>query len=119
MSNHPNTILLCTLTPHGLSRKTMREILAEAGVEDGSDNDIKIGSKGYNHRVMESNYDDDYQLAAPEGSLLFFDYVTYGYGEDVLWGKLERQKNELEEWAKKVCENHKCDYKISVTANYW
>lgn len=120
MSTHPNVILLLTLTPDGLARKTMRDILTEAGVkEDDLDNDVTIGSAKYHHEIMEGDYNDNWQIAAKEGDLIFFDMVTYGYGEQIMWDRLELQKRELETWAKDTCSRHHCQYVISVTANYW
>ncbi len=118
MSTHPNAVLLLVLTPDDLARKTHRAIMADAGIEDADDN-IKIGEKTYNHQVMEEDYDDGFQISAPEGSIVLLDMVTYGYGETIEWNALEAQKNELEAWAKCTAERHKCSYKIYVTANYW
>lgn len=118
MSTHPNVILLCTITPNGLARKTMRDILFSNGVTD-DERDIEIGGKNYHHEVLESDYCDDWQIGGKEGDLLFFDLVTYGYGEQMPWGELEAQKASLEAWAKDVCATHNAAYKISVTANYW
>jgi len=120
MSTHPNAILLLTLTPANTSRATMRAILSEpeGGTED-TETDVRIGNANYHSVVMESNYDEQWQLSAKEGDLLFFCMITYGYGESIPWGKLESQKLELEEWAKKTCELHNCTYAISVGANYW
>ena len=118
MGTHPNTILMVILTPDDLARKTHRAIMADAGVED-TDREIKIGDRDYNHRVMESDYDEGFQIAAPEGSIVLHDFVTYGYSEKIEWEKLQAQKEELEAWARDVCERHKCSYKIFVSANYW
>lgn len=117
MSTHPNVILMVVLKPDGLSRKTMREILVEAQV--GVDYDIKIGSTEYHHIVMESDYEEGYQISGEEGDLIFFDMVTYGYGEAIIWEKLEQQKQDLEQWAIEICKRHHCNYTISITANYW
>ncbi|MGD9157169.1 MAG: hypothetical protein PVG39_02060 [Desulfobacteraceae bacterium] len=117
MSTHPNVILMAVLKPDDLARKTMREILAEFKVEN--DDDIKIGSKDYIWIIMEDDYDEGYQISSDEGDLIFFDLVTYGYGEFINWEKLEKQKQELEIWAKDICEKHNCQYEIRVSANYW
>ena len=121
MSSHPNVILMVLLTPDDLARKTYRAILEENGIDpdDSMDPDVKIGGQDYNHFVAESDYEDDYQISCREGDLVFFDLVTYGYGEVISWANLEAQKNALEEWAKGICERHKCSYRIEVTANYW
>jgi hypothetical protein len=116
MNTHPNAILMVALTPDDLSRKTMRAILEEGETNCG---DIVIGSADYHSVIMESDYDEGFQVSAREGDLVFLDMVTYGYGETVLWQKLEEQKNELEEWAKDICKRHNCSYEIYVTANYW
>ena len=108
---------MLALTPGNLSRKTMAAILAETNTED--DDDVKIGEDEYHHEIMESSYNESWQISAKEGDLVFFAFVTYGYGEPITWAKLEKQKNELEAWAKGICERHQCSYEISVAANYW
>jgi hypothetical protein len=115
MSIHPNVILLCRLTPHGLSRKTMKDICGP--IDD--DDDVTIGTKNYHRKVLEDDYDNDMQIGGKEGDLLFYDLVTYGYGEEIKWDDLVNQKDELDLWAKNTCKVHHCDYEIVVTANYW
>jgi hypothetical protein len=117
MSTHPNVILMAVLIPDGLSRKTMRDILTEYLADD--DGNIKIGNEEYHSLVMESDYEDSNQIAAKEGDLVFYDLVTYGYGEVIFWGDLEKRKVELEKWAQTVCVKHRCKFDIRVTANYW
>ena len=117
MGTHPNTLLMLVLTPDGLSRKTMREILEEHDLEE--DDDIKIGSKEYHHTIMEADYDESFQIGSKEGDLVFHDFLTYGYGESQSWADVEIQKNELEEWAKVMCEKYHCSYEIRLGANYW
>jgi hypothetical protein len=126
MSTHPNAILLLTLTPDDLARKTWRSILQEAKVykwnEEGvidEEGQMKIGDTKYYQRVMESEYDEGMQIYAKEGDIVLFDMFTYGYGDVLEWSKLEQQKNELEVWAKEICSKFNCSYKIFVTANYW
>ena len=95
MSTHPNAILFLSLTPNGLSRKTMRDILEENQVKDGDQ--IKIGGVDYHPVIMESDYDEGFQLASKEGDLVFLDMITYGYGDVIAWSKLEEQKKSLDE----------------------
>jgi len=118
MSAHPNVILLCRLKPDDLARKTLRSIRAEMEAEE-DEGDFNIGTSTYHTKLLESDYDDSWQIGGDEGDILVFDLVTYGYGEDIAWDKLNAQKAELEEWAKKVCEKFSCSYTIAVTANYW
>lgn len=126
MSTHPNAILLLTLTPDDLTRKTWRSILQENKVykfnSDGvidEDGRIKIGEAKYHQMVMEDDYNEGMQISAQEGDIAVYDMVTYGYGEVIEWEKLENQKKELEKWAKETCKKHHCNYKIFITANYW
>lgn len=118
MSTHPNVVLMAVLTPNGLSRKTMRDIRAKMEAED-EDDDIKIGGKDYRPIVMESDYEESFQISAQEGDLVFADMVTYGYGNTVSWEDLSSQKEELQKWADDVCKEFNCTFKIMVTANYW
>jgi hypothetical protein len=115
MSQHPNVILRCTLTPLGLAKQTMRAILMSKKTEAY----IKIGNYNYHTKVMENDYDDNFQISSYEGDLIFLDFVTYGFSEQIIWDKLVEQKNELELWAKDVCIRHNCTYKINITANFW
>lgn len=118
MSTHPNVILMSVFTPENTSRKTMKNILEEMGVTD-PENDVKIAGKDYHHEVMESDYQESWQISANEGDLIFFDLVTYGYGDVIGWTDLEKQKNDLEDWSKTMSEKHHCTYLIKITANYW
>jgi len=118
MSIHPNAMLLLSLTPEGLSRKTRAAIMTEAGIEN-YDDEIKIGGVGYSHFVMEEDYEEGYQIRAKKGDIVLWDLVTYGYGEVISWSALEKQKNALEVWARGACERHACSYEIFITANYW
>ncbi len=117
MSTHPNAMLLGVLVPDELARKTHRAILAEAGID--SNGQLKIGSRDYSITVMESDFDDHWQITAPEGSVVLHTYLTYGYGETVAWSEVEALKNELEAWLQVACETHKCSQSIHITANYW
>ena len=114
---HPNALLILALTPDDLSRKTYRAIMEEEKIED--EDSFKIGKKSYHHMVMENDYDKDNQISAKEGDIILWDLVTYGYGEVISWKKLDEQKQALEEWAKKICEQHHCNYEIFISANYW
>ena len=118
MSTHPNAMILLILKPDDLSRKTLRAIRQEAGV-DLEDGDIEIGEDSYHIDVMESTYDEDKQISADEGDIVVWDLVTYGYGERIEWDKLATQKAALDVWASGVCERHKCVASIFVSANYW
>lgn len=120
MSTHPNAILLLCLKPDDLARKTYRAILADAGADpDDESPDIKIDGESYHCRVMESSYDDGFQITANEGDIIVFDFVTYGYGELIAWDRLAAKKVALDAWAAGICERHKCKPSIYVTANYW
>ena len=121
MSAHPNAMLICVLTPDDLARKTYRAILDEAGVDGESD--LKIGADhfggGFHHRVMESDWDEGMQITAPEGSIVFFTFLTYGYCERMPWAEVVAHADALQKWAAGICERHHCKAEISIGANYW
>lgn len=117
MSTHPNVILMAVLTPDGLTRKTWKEILEDNVVK--SDNYVIIYGNEYNSMVMETDYHKGFQIAGDEGDIVFFDFVTYGFGDSVTWDELEKRKTELETWAKETSARHHCNFKILVSANYW
>jgi hypothetical protein len=110
---------MARLTPDGLSRKTMRNILAESMHKFPDEDPVLIDNIEYDSIILESEYNEEWQIAGKEGDLIFFDMVTYGYGESISWGKLQAQKESLEAWAKDICEKHHCAYEIAVSANYW
>lgn len=95
----------------------MAAILDRPYERDGSD--IRIGEQDYHLLVMESDYDDGFQISAKEGDLVFFRFVTYGYGDTVEWAALVSEQRALDAWAKETSAKHACDYRIEVSANYW
>jgi hypothetical protein len=117
---------MSVIKPDGLTRKTYRSILDEQRENETDDayalvdeTDVIIGGKDYHSIVMEEEYDEGFQISADEGDLVFFTFVTYGYGETIEWDRLAEMKDALEKWSIGVCEKHNCTYKIFVTANYW
>ena len=118
MSTHPNAMLLGVLTPDDLSRKTYRAILDALGI-DHDDPSFKLGARNYSLQVMEESYDDDWQISAPEGSIVAHCFLTYGYGDTLEWSEVEKAKADLEAWLREACEKHKCSHSIHLTANYW
>ncbi len=117
MSTHPNAILMVVFTPDELARKTYRSIFEDHKTK--TDDKLQVGNNSYHGIIMEEDYNRDFQITAPEGSIVFFDHITYGFGEVVSWDDLVKQKETLETWAKMVCETYKCSYKMFVSANYW
>lgn len=123
MSTHPNAILMAVLTPDGLTRKTARAVQTEYGKykDDVSveDDYMVIGGHDYSIMIMEDDYDDGYQISAPEGSIVLHDFLTYGYGEKAEWTAVQERARSLEAWCQEVCPKHQCSFKIYVSANYW
>lgn len=120
MSTHPNAMLLCTLIPNGGSRKTFRDIAAHEGQEisDGSF-DVKVGGRRYSAHVMESDYDESYQISAAEGNIVLHTFLTYGYGEKVPLHELNTVIEEMQQWAALAGARHDCTFELHITANYW
>jgi hypothetical protein len=121
MSTHPNAILMLTLQPNDLPRKTMRAILSAAGVDPDEESPyIKIGERDYTVRLMEDSYDESIQIAAPVGSIVLHDFLTYGYGEKLAWNEVAQRQADLSKWARAACKRHLCTvHEIAITANYW
>ena len=123
MSIHPNAMLLLTITPDGLARQAMRAIRAEHPVVDDKeivdDDEIMIGALPYKSMVMESTFDEDYQISGEEGDLIFWQFLTYGAGEQIDWETLVAQHAVLDAWAQDICARHHGTYRISISANYW
>lgn len=112
MSTHPNVILMAVLKSDDLPMKTLRAIRA-------GDDEIRLGDRCIHSFVAESDWEADYQISSEEGDLIFFDFVTYGYGEKIEWSKLEEIKSEFEKWVVNVCDKYHCSYQIFISANYW
>lgn len=142
MSTHPNVILKCSIKAEGTTRKLLRDLLTQNRVDtsdnqlplmtdckgkvmisrDGTemrqlrtDSEIAIGDFVYDTLIMESEYDEGMQISGQEGDLIIYDFVTYGYGEDVSWRELSLRVKQLTEWA----DSQSLEYEISVSANYW
>lgn len=121
MSTHPNAILMLTLQPQDLPRKTMRAILTDAGVDpDEESPQVSIGEEEYTVRLMEDSYDENFQISAPVGTIVLHGFLTYGYGDKLSWEKAAAQQAALRVWAQAVCEKHHCTvHEIAIAANYW
>ena len=119
MSTHPNVILIAVLTPDDLARRTYRAIMEKYTSPEDLDPQIKIGEGEYRCKVMEEDYDEDMQISAPEGSIVLYELVTYGYGEKVAWEKLDKMRADLKEWLDEACLQYACKAEIFVSANYW
>lgn len=117
MSSHPNAMLLLALTPDDLARKTYRAIINELANYD--EYEIKIGEHDYNHGVMEEGFDAEWQIRLAEGTIYFFDFITYGFGEKIKFDTLLEQKEALEAWAETIGKKYHCTSEIFITANYW
>lgn len=119
MGTHPNAILLAVLIPGDLVNTTFRAIV-EAFAEPGSARGyVNVGGTSYMIGVMEESYDESMQISAPAGSIVVYQFLTYGYGEVMEWDKVQAQKDALGTWCEDVCPRFKCSSKIYVTANYW
>jgi hypothetical protein len=121
MSTHPNVILMAVFTPDDLPMKTHRAIMADVPNPYEYDLEglqVEVGSEKYYVKCCEG-YDEDNQISARPGEIIAHSLITYGYGEFVTWDKLAGLKNDLEAWAKGICEKHKCSFEIRVLANYW
>lgn len=131
MSTHPNAMMIAVLSPADLPRKTLRALREACGADpDDSDANVEIptgydGPEKYKRTddygivLMESDYDEDQQISAPEGSIVLWDFLTYGYGETKLWADVAAQQQRLAAWCDKHCPTLNCTYEIRLTANYW
>lgn len=117
MSTHPNVMLQCVLTVNGGTRKTQRELLRAYGEPDGDD--IKIDGTSCNVTVMESDYDEGWQISADEGQIVLHEYLTYGYGEIVTIDDMMARVLAIKAWAEEAKETHGFTYEIRIGANFW
>lgn len=119
MGTHPNTMLILTLMPDNLARKTFREIQERYGKPTDRDY-VTVGGEDFSLLIMEADYDEGFQLSAPEGSIVLMDMVTYGRGQTINIERLVALSDALRVWAGPVCEEFKCSITdIRVGANYW
>lgn len=140
MGTHPNAMIMAVLTVDQGSRKTERmifEYCQKNGVKtDADDKEIRIptGERGHvseqwpegypitcnwSVKVMESDYDEGYQISADEGQIVFHTFLTYGYGEKISWERLEAIKNQIEDLLEPMSKPLQFSYEIFIGANYW
>ena len=133
MSTHPNSIIMVVFTPDDLSRKTYRHIVANYKYSDSeiNDGDVRISGlveddqKHYDNARFNSFIVEDadevnsVQIEAPEGSIVFYKYLTYGFCEKIEWDDVRHTHEVLEAWATEVDKEFKCSHKIYISANYW
>ena len=141
MGAHPNAMIMAVLTLDQGMRKTERLIFEhcedrkiECSLEGGT---IKIlnGKRGnpnppewpegypltddWSVQVMESDYEEGYQISAKEGQIVIHGYLTYEYGETVKWVELEAQKKQLMDLLDPMTKDLEFTYEIVIGANYW
>lgn len=121
MSRNLSVILFVSLTPPDTLGDLFGDIVKESEtVEDYDEGDtvaeIKILEKDYTCTSVI----DDYPFAWDnDGDVIVYDYIYEETGSTITWGHLEKQKNELEAWARSVCKRHHCTYRIFVSAHYF
>lgn len=122
MSIHPNVILMAILQPDDLPMKTLRALREHVGIkgeEDAGEFSVE-GQDTWNLTLMEGSYDDGWQIAAPTGSIVVHDFLTYGYGDTIEWEKVVAIVERLKAWCAGLPESlHIGKFEIKITANYW
>lgn len=91
----------------------------DAGLDPDGDGRLKIGADDFRMLVMESDYDEGDQIGAPEGSIIVFRLVTYGYGESLSWQELDTMRAPLDAWATEAGTKHGFKHEIRIGANHW
>lgn len=117
MSSHPNVMLQCVLTVNDGTRKTQRAL--EKAFPGKYGGDIKVGERNYSLTVMESDYEEGYQISADEGQIVLHIYLTYDYGETVTLDEIQAYVDPLRAWAEEAKGPHGFTYEIRIGANYW
>lgn len=119
MSTHPNVMLQCVLTVNDGTRKTQRALEDAFPGKYPDEGGVKIGEREYHLTVMESDYDEDWQISADEGQIVLHEYLTYDYGDTVTLNELLERVGTLKAWAETAKEPHGFTYEIRIGANYW
>ena len=117
MSTHPNVMLQCVLTVNNGTRTTQRALEQAYPTKYGEG--VQISDRDYHLTVMESDYDDGFQISADEGQIVIHDYLTYGYGETVTVEELLAKIDAVKSWAEEAKGPHGFTYEIRIGANYW
>ena len=121
MSRNLSIILFASITPPDTLGDLFGDIVKESETVDDYDTEdtaveIKINGKEYTCASAGADLDfarDD------DGDVIVYDYMYQGTGSTITWDHLEKQKNELEAWARSVCKRHHCTYSIFVSAHYF
>lgn len=118
MSIHPNAIMM--MVYEGDAAETIYNELDGGEMETtGSSAELQIGGTEWRLLLMQDSYDESDQISAPEGSLVFFDLITYGYGDTIAWEKCVAWQAALEAYGKELVQKHGGKISFYITANYW
>jgi hypothetical protein len=112
-------MLQCVLTVNDGARKTQRALKAAYPGKYTDEDRIKIGERDYSLTVMESDYDEGYQISADEGQIVLHEYLTYGYGETVAVDDMLARIAAVKAWAEEAKGPHGFTYEIRIGVNYW
>lgn len=128
-----NVMLMAIIKPFGRPADMFAAIVAESNKNEcrvrtieSTDNvfDIYLSDRpgrqdSWYALLMSTDYNAEYDISADAGNIVLFDFMTMGATEKGSWLYAEQKKNELEAWAKGVCERHGGKFDIVLTANYW
>lgn len=119
MGMYPKTILVASIRPPNGQPDEFLTSLDPEWESNGSIqlDQLRLTHDGYYQVVV--NVDQDQGIFPAEDSFAVFEYLTYGWGEEITLEELEPKLAHFRSLVINFCNLHKCTYSISLSANFW
>lgn len=119
MSSHPNTILIASIRPPSGQPDEFLTALDPEWESNGSIqlDQLRLGHDG--HYSVVVNVDQDQGIFPAEDSFVVYDYLTYGWGDEITLNEFDAKVANFKTLVQNFCNLHRCTYSISLSANFW
>lgn len=119
MGHHPNTILVASIWSPSDQPDEFLTALDPEWESNGSIqlDQLKLGHDG--HYSVVVNADPDQGIYPAEGSFAVYDYLTYGWGDEISLDEFDSKVANFKFLVQNFCDLHGCTYSISLSANFW
>lgn len=119
MSSRPNTILVASIRPPSGQPDEFLTTVDPEWEANGSIqlDQLKLGYDRHYSVVVGANQDQGIYPA--EGSFAVYDYLTYGWGDELTLSEFDAKVANFKRLVQNFCDLHSCTYSISLSANFW
>ena len=119
MGCNPNTILIASIRPPNGQPDEFLNALDPEWESEGSIQLDQLRLTHDGHYQVVVGEDNDQGIYPKEDSFAVYDYLTYGWGDEISLDEFDDKVLNFKALVQNFCHLHKCTYSISLRANFW